>query len=135
MRDHGSRLVRLEFARFGGHGVVRRLGRRVNRPPLSRLRSPRSTSCGIRYWRVSTRRPPLPLPRRRSGRFEHFLILGRPCPPPSRLRAMPAELALAPAPDPVLREAGARPLRPSAFAALVLHLTARQLKSSHHLTL
>jgi lipopolysaccharide transport system permease protein len=48
---------------------------------------------------------------------------------------MPAEFALAPAPEPVLRQAGARPLRPRSFAALVLHLTARQLKSSHHLTL
>lgn len=46
-----------------------------------------------------------------------------------------AEFALAPGPDPVLRPAGARPLRPRAFATLVLHLTARQLKSSHHLTL
>src|SRR5215218_8097359 len=48
---------------------------------------------------------------------------------------MPAEFALARAPEPVLRRAGARPLRPRAFAALVVHLTARQLKSSHHLTL
>jgi lipopolysaccharide transport system permease protein len=48
---------------------------------------------------------------------------------------MPAEFALARAPEPVLRPAGARPLRPRAFAALALHLTARQLKSSHHLTL
>src|SRR5215207_9876653 len=48
---------------------------------------------------------------------------------------MPAEFALPRAPDPGLREAGARPLRPRAFAALALHLTARQLKSSHHLTL
>lgn len=48
---------------------------------------------------------------------------------------MPAEFALAPAPEPALRQGGARPLRPRAFAALVLHLAARQLKSSHHLTL
>lgn len=43
--------------------------------------------------------------------------------------------ALAAAPEPVLRPAGAQPLRLRAYAALVLHLTARQLKSSHHLTL
>jgi lipopolysaccharide transport system permease protein len=48
---------------------------------------------------------------------------------------MPAEFALAQAPEPVLRPAGARPLRARAVAALALHLTARQLKSSHHLTL
>src|SRR5215211_1012288 len=48
---------------------------------------------------------------------------------------MPAEFAVAPPLEPVLRQAGARPLRPRAFVALVLHLTARQLKSSHHLTL
>jgi lipopolysaccharide transport system permease protein len=35
----------------------------------------------------------------------------------------------------VLRPAGVRPVRPRAFAALVAHLTVRQLKSSHHLTL
>lgn len=45
------------------------------------------------------------------------------------------ELALAPASEPPLRQAGSRPVRPQAFGALVLHLTARQLKSSHHLTL
>jgi hypothetical protein len=48
---------------------------------------------------------------------------------------MTAEFALARAPEPVLRHAGARPLRPRAFATLVLHLTARQLKASHQLTL
>jgi len=48
---------------------------------------------------------------------------------------MPAEYALAGAPEPVLRQAGARPLRARAFAGLVLHLVARRLKSSHHLTL
>jgi lipopolysaccharide transport system permease protein len=48
---------------------------------------------------------------------------------------MPAEVALAPSPEPVLRPAGARPLPPAPFAALVVHLTVRQLKSSHHLTL
>src|SRR5215207_10770477 len=48
---------------------------------------------------------------------------------------MPAEFAVAPPLEPALRPAGARPLRPRAFATLVLHLTARQLKSSHHLTL
>src|SRR5215216_3814584 len=48
---------------------------------------------------------------------------------------MPAEFAVAPPLEPALRPAGARPLRPRAFTALVLHLTARQLKSSHHLTL
>jgi lipopolysaccharide transport system permease protein len=48
---------------------------------------------------------------------------------------MPAELALGSASEPVLRPAGARPLRLPAFTALVLHLAARQLKSSHHLTL
>src|SRR5215217_4690127 len=63
-----------------------------------------------------------------------LLILDAPCRRP-RLRAMPAEFALTRAPEPVLREAGARPLRPRAFAELALHLTARQLKSSHHLTL
>src|SRR5215207_827219 len=40
---------------------------------------------------------------------------------------MPAEFAVAPPLEPALRPAG--------FTALVLHLTARQLKSSHHLTL
>jgi lipopolysaccharide transport system permease protein len=37
--------------------------------------------------------------------------------------------------EPLLRPAGARPLRPQAFATLVAHLTVRELKSSHHLTL
>lgn len=37
--------------------------------------------------------------------------------------------------EPVLRQAGERPVRPRAFAAVVFHLTARQIKSSHHLTL
>jgi lipopolysaccharide transport system permease protein len=45
------------------------------------------------------------------------------------------ELALASASDRVLRPAGRRSVRPRAFGRLVLHLTARQLKSSHHLTL
>jgi lipopolysaccharide transport system permease protein len=48
---------------------------------------------------------------------------------------MPAEFAFATPPEPMLRQAGGRSLRPRAFTALVLHLTARQLKSSHHLTL
>src|SRR4051794_7417457 len=48
---------------------------------------------------------------------------------------MPTEVTLAPRREPVLRPAGARPLRPRAFAALVVHLTLRELKSSHHLTL
>lgn len=37
--------------------------------------------------------------------------------------------------EPVLRPAGARPVPLRAFVGLVVHLTARQLKSSHHLTL
>jgi lipopolysaccharide transport system permease protein len=48
---------------------------------------------------------------------------------------MSAEFALGPETEPVLRPAGARPLRPRAFVALVVHLTARALRSSHHLTL
>jgi lipopolysaccharide transport system permease protein len=48
---------------------------------------------------------------------------------------MPAEVALAEQAEPVLRPAGARPLRPRPFAELVVHLTVRHLKSSHHLTL
>jgi lipopolysaccharide transport system permease protein len=48
---------------------------------------------------------------------------------------MRAEVALSAPPEPMLRPAGARPLRPAAFAALVVHLTVRELKSSHHLTL
>ncbi len=48
---------------------------------------------------------------------------------------MSADVTFAAAPEPVLRPAGARPLRPAAFARLVLHLTLRQLRLSHHLTL
>jgi lipopolysaccharide transport system permease protein len=47
---------------------------------------------------------------------------------------MSVDVALAPS-EPALRPAGARPLRPRAFAALVVHLTVRELRSSHHLTL
>jgi lipopolysaccharide transport system permease protein len=46
-----------------------------------------------------------------------------------------AEASLVPPSEPVLRPAGARPMRPRASAALVLHLAVRELKSSHHLTL
>jgi lipopolysaccharide transport system permease protein len=46
-----------------------------------------------------------------------------------------AEVTLAPSREPVLRPAGARPVRVRVFPALVVHLTARALKSSHHLTL
>jgi lipopolysaccharide transport system permease protein len=37
--------------------------------------------------------------------------------------------------EPALRPAGVRTARPRAFAALVVHLTVRQLKSSYHMTL
>jgi lipopolysaccharide transport system permease protein len=50
-------------------------------------------------------------------------------------RSTPGGSLLAPAREPVLRPAGARPTSPRAFTALVLHLVGRQLKSSHHLTL
>jgi lipopolysaccharide transport system permease protein len=46
-----------------------------------------------------------------------------------------AEATVDPFREPVLRPAGARPVRPRVFAALVVHLTVRHLKSSHHLTL
>jgi lipopolysaccharide transport system permease protein len=42
---------------------------------------------------------------------------------------------VATASEPVLRQAGARSLRLRAAASLVVHLTMRQLRSSHHLTL
>jgi lipopolysaccharide transport system permease protein len=46
-----------------------------------------------------------------------------------------AETKLLPPSEPILRPAGARPLRLRASAALALHLAVRELKSSHHLTL
>src|SRR5579884_894716 len=46
-----------------------------------------------------------------------------------------ADAGVAPLREPVLRPAGARSVRPGVFAALVVHLTVRHLKSSHHLTL
>jgi homopolymeric O-antigen transport system permease protein len=48
---------------------------------------------------------------------------------------MSVDVPLARPAEPMLRPAGARPLRPRAFAALVVHLAVRELKSSHHLTL
>ena len=48
---------------------------------------------------------------------------------------MTADQALGIAAEPALRPAGARALGPRAFAALVVHLAVRALKSSHHLTL
>jgi lipopolysaccharide transport system permease protein len=53
----------------------------------------------------------------------------------SAIGAGGAGLPIAGVREPVLRPAGARPLRPRAFATLVAHLAVRQLKSSHHLTL
>jgi lipopolysaccharide transport system permease protein len=52
-----------------------------------------------------------------------------------RLSTTPAEATLVADDEPVLRPAGARPVPPRTFAALVVHLTSRKLKSSHHLTL
>jgi lipopolysaccharide transport system permease protein len=48
---------------------------------------------------------------------------------------MTADAQVVPSSEPVLRPAGARPLRARASAALVLHLAVRELKSAHHLTL
>lgn len=54
---------------------------------------------------------------------------------PAPLADRAADVALAPFHEPELRLAGTRPVRLRVFAALAVHLTVRQLRSAHHLTL